>query len=42
MIDLHFIGIFIGAFLGQLAAGYIWGKLDTFNESEDCTDEVQN
>ena len=39
MIDLHFIGSFIGAFLGQLAAGYIWGKLESFGESEDYTDE---
>ena len=39
MIDLHFIGSFIGAFLGQLAAGYIWDKLESFGKSEDYTDE---
>lgn len=36
---VNFIQCFIAAFLGQLAAGYIWGKLDTFDESEDSTDE---
>ena len=39
MIDLHFIGSFIGAFLGQLAAGYIWGKLESCGKSEDFPDE---